>query len=102
QANGHLGVARFNPDGTPDPTFGTGGEVVVPFESLAALSPHVDVTAAALAPDGKIVAAGMVNVGTSVGEPSYWFARLNPDGSLDPTFGANGIKIVHGPFSDPP
>jgi uncharacterized delta-60 repeat protein len=47
----------------------------------------------ALQPDGKIIVAGGVNLGTSPDEWDAVLIRYRPDGSLDPTFGVNG-KVV--------
>ena len=46
-------VARYNPDGTLDKTFGAGGKVQTDFPGLAAVASSVLVQ-----PDGKIVVAG--------------------------------------------
>jgi uncharacterized delta-60 repeat protein len=46
-------VARFTPAGDPDPSFGDDGKAVVPFADPAG------VLATSLAPDGKLVAAGI-------------------------------------------
>lgn len=79
-------VARYNPNGTLDATFGSSGH------SLANFSSNWDgATDAVLQPDGKIAL-----VGWSIGESSYYsfaVARFNPDGSLDQTFG-NGGKVL--------
>jgi uncharacterized delta-60 repeat protein len=78
-------VARFNPDGSLDPTFGGDGTVVtgVPIDSEA--------NAVAIQHDGKIVAAG---TGGFRSTTSFAFVRLKPDGSLDPTFGGDGTAVV--------
>lgn len=64
-------VARLNPDGSLDSSFGGDG--------------IVEATAAALAlqSDGKILAAGADRI-----------ARLHPDGSLDASFGGDGIVTI--------
>jgi uncharacterized delta-60 repeat protein len=78
-------VVRLNPNGSNDPTFGAGGIVITDF------SGGVDVaTAALIQPDGKIVAAGLVN---SSAQFDFGVVRYNPNGSLDPTFG-NGGKVT--------
>lgn len=72
--DGRNRVARLNPDGSLDPTF-TGGTA----------GPNQMVRAVALGADGRILIGGSF---TSVeGEPRNGIARLNQDGSLDPTFG---------------
>jgi uncharacterized delta-60 repeat protein len=71
-------VTRLNPDGTPDTTFGTGGEVAIDFGGA-------DDTAAAVALDttGRIVVAGT----TTAGGGEFAVARLTSAGALDPAFG---------------
>ena len=68
-------LARYEPDGTLDPTFGSAGIVQ---------SPAGTASAVALQPDGKIVAAGTASNQIRV-------ARYNPDGSLDQSFGSGGV-----------
>jgi len=78
-------VARHNPDGTLDKTFGVGGKVQTDFPGLAAVASSVVVQ-----PDGKIVVAGgAFPLFTFAGD--FKVARYNPDGSLDTSFGDGGI-----------
>jgi uncharacterized delta-60 repeat protein len=77
--------------GSLDPTFGNGGSV---FATIPALNP--DVHGLAIQPDGKILMAG-----TTFGPDStqdFAVARLNPDGSVDTSFGTNGIVAI--PFDN--
>ncbi len=76
-------VARRLPDGTPDADFGDGGTVVI---SPGVGGQHAVV---ALLPDGRIVVANAGFNGSSV-------VQLRPDGSRDPSFGANGVTRVPG------
>ncbi len=120
-----IGLGRFNPDGTPDPTF------------RSALNQRV--VHLAIEPDGKLLAVGnfepsgldriarldpagnreptfkpSVNFeiyairrqfdgkillggrfSSLNGEPRRFFARLNADGSLDPTFQVDADNFVH-------
>jgi uncharacterized delta-60 repeat protein len=79
-------LARYLPDGTLDPAFGTGGTVMTDFDGLSDQA-----SALVLQPDGKLVAAGGATVreGTFV-YSGFGLARYNPDGSLDPSFGVGG------------
>ena len=78
----NLALARYNPDGSVDSTFGDGGMVLGPVGSEA--------SSLALQGDGKIVAAGWA--GTLVGGGvDLLAARFNSDGSLDATFGDGGL-----------
>jgi uncharacterized delta-60 repeat protein len=76
-------LARYNGEGSPDASFGSGGKVTTDFGGVlfdAAFG-------VALQSNGKIVAAG-----SAFSPPSADFAlaRYNADGSLDPTFGSGG------------
>ena len=75
-------LARFNPDGSLDSTFGDDGKVVTDF-----FGSDDDANAVALQPDGKIIAAGI----SGVSNDDFALARYNPDGSLDRSFGTNGL-----------
>ena len=82
-------VARYDPDGSLDQSFGSGGKVVTDFDNSSA-----DIAlAAALAPDGKIVVAGGSDAGGALGGFDFALVRYNLDGSLDQSFGSDG-KIL--------
>ena len=88
-------VARLTADGAPDGTFGTDGVVrtgvgAVGYESAAQAE---DV---ALEGDGRIVVDGsaIASAATPDADIDFLVARYNPDGSLDPTFGQGGIRLV--------
>src|SRR5688572_14712196 len=73
--------------GDLDPTFGTGGIVITPITDGAHL--YEEPYAIKVQPDGKIVVCGVVNF---IGEEdsytvSTFFARYNPGGTLDASFG---------------
>jgi uncharacterized delta-60 repeat protein len=76
--------ARYNSDGTPDPTFGTGGLVTTGIRTGLA-----DVSLA-LQPDGKIVVAGA----TFPGPVDFIVGRFNTDGTLDSGFGGGGLAAA--------
>src|SRR6266571_162320 len=79
-------MARYNPDGSLDASFGNGGKAELSFFNNA----DVDfITGVALQPDGKIVVAGT----TATATRDFGLARYNADGRLDLTFGVNG-KVV--------
>jgi len=79
-------VARYNPNGSLDTTFGTEGKVITPMGTFGL--PNLG--ALLLQPDGKIIAVGDSNSGNT-----YNLVRYNADGSLDSSFGSNGI-VSHG------
>ena len=80
-----FGLARYNTDGSLDAAFGTGGIVTIRFGN--------DSRARALwiQPDGKIVTGGFVNNGSS---NDAALARLNPDGTVDVSFGVAGRVLT--------
>lgn len=75
-------LARYNPDGTLDNTFGTSGTVVVGFGG------DDYVKDLALQSDGKLVVLGTTYVG---GNGNIVLTRYNTEGTPDATFGTNGI-----------
>src|SRR5262245_52585394 len=84
-------VARYNPDGTLDPTFGSRGRVRTDFPGLAAVPSSV-----VIQPDGKIVVAGgAFPLFTFAGD--FKIVRYNPNGSLDTSFGDGGIATTSFP-----
>ena len=80
-------VARFNPNGTLDPNFGSGGRVSIDFGENDEQG-----NAIALAPDGRIVVAGK-RLDPQANKYDFAVARLNASGSLDETFNQTG-KLV--------
>jgi uncharacterized delta-60 repeat protein len=84
-------VARYNADGTLDPTFGAGGKAVADFG-------FSDIAfAVAIQRDGKIVAAGHARRTRVIGTEAFAVARFNSEGSLDASFDGDGRVTT--PFS---
>ena len=84
---GNFEVVRYNPNGSLDTSFGSGGIVTTFFPQGSYAF------AVALQSDGKIIAAGTHFVDFNPGDMSdtdFALARYNPDGSLDTTFGNGG------------
>ena len=80
---GDVAVLRYNADGTPDPTFGTGGVVTAdPYGELD------QAAAVAVQADGKIVVVGSTNGRTQSSD--VLVLRFNPDGTPDTGFGDGG------------
>jgi uncharacterized delta-60 repeat protein len=77
-------LVRFNPDGTLDATFGSGGTVVTALPTTNEFARAVTIQ-----PDGKLVVAGVQD--NAFGAGQFMVARYNPDGSQDTSFGVNGI-----------
>jgi len=79
-------LARYNPDGTLDNTFGTNGIVV---SSLSSKQDYL--YSLLLQNDGKIVGIGYSNDGT---KSNFTLARYNSNGTLDASFGTNGVVLT--------
>lgn len=85
---GDFELARYNPNGSLDATFGSGGIVTTSFPGQGGYA-----FALALQPDGKIIAAGTDFLAFSNDDSSntdFGLVRYNPDGSADLTFGSDG------------
>src|ERR1051325_8571122 len=81
-----LVVARFNTNGTLDSNFGNGGVAV------AAAAFPTSGAAIALQLDGKIVAAG--NIQLSQDENAFFVTRFDVNGNPDTSFGQNGSVSI--------
>ncbi|HET9532123.1 MAG TPA: hypothetical protein VFQ92_17315 [Blastocatellia bacterium] len=77
-------LARYNADGTPDFSFGSGGTVITDFGGNDRSQSMV------LQPDGKIVMAGF---SSAFPDFNFALARYDANGSLDLSFGSGG-KVV--------
>jgi uncharacterized delta-60 repeat protein len=78
----YIAMARYNPDGSLDTSFSGDGMLTLDFTGGADMGRDL-----AIQPNGKILLAG-VTYGAS---PDYALLRLNPDGSLDPSFSSGGL-----------
>src|SRR5262249_55494877 len=60
-------AAGYNPDGSPDPTFGNGGILSAPFfPETDPLGAAARLTTTAFEPDGKLLAAGNAHFGLAI------------------------------------
>jgi uncharacterized delta-60 repeat protein len=76
------GIAAYTTDGSLDSTFGPDGDGKLTFD----LGSNFDaLRAVAFQPDGKIVASGTVE------SPGFGVVRVASDGSLDSSFGGDGL-----------
>ena len=82
--NSDFSLARYNTDGSLDSTFGTGGKVLTAIGSTGDNYAH----SVAIQSDGNIVAAGFSYNGS---DSDFALVRYTTSGSLDSTFGTNGI-----------
>ena len=79
----HFALARYNPNGSLDPSFSGDGRQRTNFGSSQA-------NGVALQGDGKIVAVG----GGGAGAGDFALARYNPNGTLDPSFSGDGRQTT--------
>jgi len=82
-SNTDFALERYNPDGTPDTTFGNGGQVTTDFDGF-----NDDVFSILIQADGKLVAVGSAKTPATF----YDFAavRYLANGTIDTTFGVAG------------
>lgn len=83
----NIAVVRYNSDGALDNTFGNGGIV-----SVAIGTADCGASDLIIQPDGKIVFVSNATIAAIARD--FAIARLNPDGSLDNSFGSGGITSV--------
>ena len=92
-SNYDFALTRYNTNGTLDVTFDTDGKVTTTVSSQ-----EDNIHAMAQQSDGKIVVCGITYPGTY---SDFIFARYNTNGTLDNTFGTNGIVTLSlGAFND--
>jgi uncharacterized delta-60 repeat protein len=102
--NEEFALARYNPDGTLDYTFGTQfslgpfsfgtGEVLTDFKFVSG-SRFASANSLAIQSDGRIVAAGSFRGGA--GHFGFALARYDADGTLDPDFQGDGKVVTSDP-----
>ena len=89
-------IARLNPNGSLDSSFGTGGVNTITMAGDAGAN------GLQIAADGKIILSVYVSDLAWV-DSQLAMVRLTSTGSLDPTFGLNGITIINpGSYMDGP
>lgn len=84
----HVMLARYNPDGSLDVSFGASGVVQTDF-GMPGVFHGVSIQT-----DGKIVAAGSIALTPLTTGSRFFVARYNNDGSLDTGFGPGGSVIT--------
>lgn len=80
-----MALARYLRDGSPDPSFGSGGKRIAAFGTGTE-----EIEGLAIQKDGKIVAVGRTGLSVQNQIPVATVVRFLQDGTLDPTFGTNG------------
>jgi uncharacterized delta-60 repeat protein len=88
QRQKNLLLVRFEPDGSLDAGFGDSGKIVTDLGNASEQAHGVQVQS-----DGKLVVAGHIGQPVSL-DIDFLLARYLPDGSLDPSFGVDGISRV--------
>lgn len=83
-------VARYNPDGSLDPTFSEDGKQTTPVGSGSGSAQAAE--GIVLQPDGKLVAAGVATRPDF--STDFALARYNIDGSLDTGFSTDGRQTT--------
>ncbi|BEV69598.1 hypothetical protein Bb109J_c3018 [Bdellovibrio bacteriovorus] len=86
QVDSHFGVARYNADGSLDPSFGTAGSTLV----TVAGSTAEDFHDLGVQSDGRILLVGGAVHGALY---KAIVLRLNTDGSIDSSFGTAGVVL---------
>src|SRR5258706_9308723 len=84
-------AARYTPDGTPDASFNSTGQIITHAGPIAT-DEYASVMA--LQPDGKILIGGVQFNGNNDDDPDFDYnavvVRFNTNGSIDTSFGSNG------------
>jgi uncharacterized delta-60 repeat protein len=93
--NSDFALARYRPNGTLDPTFGTSGKVVTDMGGA------FDEARALVVQDGRPVAAGITFTG-DFASGNFALARYRQNGTLDPSFGSGGrvVTDIAGSFDE--
>jgi uncharacterized delta-60 repeat protein len=79
-------IARYETNGTPDSSFATNGFFLPPYTNINSSITPANARAITLLSDGKILMGGKWD------SSCYYVTRLLPDGTIDSTFGQNGIS----------
>lgn len=85
---GRQSISRYLPNGELDVNFGGSGMITTPLPT----DPYTAGFNLAVQPDGKIIGAASSN---EAGNFDFGAFRLNPDGSLDSSFGVNGVVTTN-------
>ncbi|MCK5356517.1 MAG: pre-peptidase C-terminal domain-containing protein [Methyloprofundus sp.] len=80
-------LARFNPNGSLDSTFGIGGKVQLSMSNGTGDT----LLSVALQSDGKIIVRGNIRRESSIYSTGSAIARFNSDGTVDSSFGTAGF-----------
>lgn len=84
--NGNVYLTRYESDGSLDVGFGNSGIVVTPL-----ITESDGVRIMKLLPDGKILVTSSTSISNNVNFFDFATMRFNANGSVDTTFGVNGL-----------
>lgn len=87
-------LKRLLPNGSPDATFGKNGQFRIDFQSIKAVGVISDLK---IASDGKILILGGGTADPSATSADAFLLRFNANGTLDNTFGKNGLSLIGSP-----
>jgi len=91
-------IARFNPNGTLDSGFGSGGQATTEFFAPPMVGAQELADAVLVQSDGKILVGGSATQGQIKFAPKQpALLRLNANGTPDTTFGTGGRVLSAGP-----
>ena len=85
-------LARYNPDGSLDGAFGSGGKVTT---NVGPGNSDEDFEALVIQPTGTILVGGSTAATQVLVDSDFALGRFNPDGTLDRTFGNGGIVTTN-------
>jgi uncharacterized delta-60 repeat protein len=85
---GGLGLVRLLPNGQPDRSFGSEGELILDFEPLRISGSGTSVV---LEPTGRIIVS---STASNFNGGDFALARLEPNGKLDLSFGNGGRQLT--------
>ena len=88
--NSAFGFVRLTSNGAFDSTFNGTGKLLISGGKGSATAALIDLV---IQPDGKYVASGMLPSSSKGSTSQFALVRVNPNGSLDTTFGSGG-KVV--------
>lgn len=80
-----VALVRYQPEGSLDPGFGNQGKVIIPASLSSSYATKIVIQG-----DGKIIVAGYATRESD----DFLLIRLQPDGSLDRSFGNNGFVFT--------
>ena len=86
-----MAIARFKPNGTLDPLFGSSG--TVQFVAPGSTSSLAEVVI--VLPSRKLLVGGQAQTGSGA---HGFIVRLKPNGAVDTTFGSGGLATFSSPF----